>query len=308
MADVGGNAGEGTKEESNDERGAECGMTNGESPAHGTSRGLAPPIHASSFALHHFSVPSGVLLAYVAVAMVLGAATLAAWAWNPSGAHRDGRIAAGAAPAAECTRNVPLSATALADLRSPTGDSHKSGPSVSSQPPMPIVARITGMSKAFGRVAGDDIDWNSTHTGTPVRLNSTFLLASARLEITYNSGAKVLIEGPACYAVEQENGGFLQWGRLTVNVPGQGGRGGPRRGQIGNSVPSSAGRRAGGEGGASNPGPLPPAAAVFIVRTPHASVNDADGDFAVTVNEAGACLTQVFRGKVLWRSQESKRT
>ena len=63
-------------------------------------------------------------------------------------------------------------------------------------------------------------------------------------------------------------------------------------------------RRAGGEGGASNRGPLPPAAAVFIVRTPHASVNDADGDFAVTVNEAGACLTQVFRGKVLWRSQE----
>jgi hypothetical protein len=169
---------------------------------------------------------------------------------------------------------------------------------------MPIVARITGMSKAFTRIAGDDIDWNSTKAGTPVRLNSTFLLASARLEITYNSGAKVLIEGPACYAVEHENGGFLEWGKLTVNVPGQGGRVGPRRGQIGNSVPSPAGGGAGGEGGASNPGPLPPAAAVFIVRTPHASVNDADGDFAITVNEAGACLTQVFRGKVLWRSRE----
>ena len=36
-----------------------------------------------------------------------------------------------------------------------------------------------------------------------------------RLEITYNSGARVILEGPATYTVDDRNGGFLRRGKAT---------------------------------------------------------------------------------------------
>ena len=89
-------------------------------------------------------------------------------------------------------------------------------------------------------------------------------------------------------------------GKLTVNVIGQGGRVGPRRGQVGEP------ERESGKSGLSNPAPLPAAAPVFIVRTPYVNVNDSNGEFAITVNKDGGSYTRVFRGRVLWRTQEFK--
>ena len=119
--------------------------------------------------------------------------------------------------------------------------------------------------------------------------------------MTYDSGAKVVIAGPGVdYIVECENGGFLALGKLTVDVIGQGGRVGPRRGQAGEPECES------GKSGLSNPAPLPAAAPVFIVRTPYVNVNDSNGEFAITVNKDGGKLHPGFRGRVLWRTQEFK--
>ena len=54
--------------------------------------------------------------------------------------------------------------------------------------------------------------------GTGIPLGSCYCLASGRLEITYNIGAKVVIEGPAMFAVDAPNGGFLQLGNMLVEV------------------------------------------------------------------------------------------
>ena len=45
------------------------------------------------------------------------------------------------------------------------------------------------------------------------------------MEITYNTGAKVILQGPVTYEVES-NGGYLAVGKLTGKLEkGEGGRG-----------------------------------------------------------------------------------
>ncbi len=45
-------------------------------------------------------------------------------------------------------------------------------------------------------------------------------LRSGQAEVTFGSGARVLLEGPVVFDVEQMNRGFLKRGRLTAEVPG----------------------------------------------------------------------------------------
>ena len=45
------------------------------------------------------------------------------------------------------------------------------------------------------------------------------------MEITYDSGAKVILQGPCTYEVESARGGFLSLGKLTARVEKGGGRG-----------------------------------------------------------------------------------
>ena len=37
------------------------------------------------------------------------------------------------------------------------------------------------------------------------------------MEITYDTGAKVILQGPATYEVDSTNGGFLSLGKLREN-------------------------------------------------------------------------------------------
>ena len=67
-------------------------------------------------------------------------------------------------------------------------------------------------------------------------LGSWFNVSSGRLEIRYKIGVKVVIQGPAVFAVDAADGGFLRLGNLLVCVePGEGaaragaGRGASRR-------------------------------------------------------------------------------
>jgi hypothetical protein len=112
-----------------------------------------------------------------------------------------------------------------------------------------------------------------------VSLGDKFALVSGLLEITYNTGAKVLLQGPVTYSVEA-NGGYLAAGKLTGKLEKK-----SARSEIGNrksEIPA------------------------FAVRTPTATVTDLGTEFGVEVGSDGATRAHVFRGSVELRVVDSQ--
>ena len=121
------------------------------------------------------------------------------------------------------------------------------------KPKIEPVGRITGMV---------DCKWAGVVFDSPgVPLGRRYELASGLMEITYDTGAKVILQGPVTYEVESKNGGFLSVGRLTGKVTTEVARG-------------------------------------FIIRTPTAIVTDLGTEFGVEVTEASASVVHVFRGAI----------
>ena len=104
-------------------------------------------------------------------------------------------------------------------------------------------------------------------------------LASGLMEITYDTGAKVILQGPVTYEVEA-NGGYLAVGKLTGRLEKNDKRGtlnaelSDRRSSF--SVHRSA----------------------FVVRTPTATVTDLGTEFGIEVSEEGITEARVFVGQV----------
>jgi len=94
-----------------------------------------------------------------------------------------------------------------------------------------------------------------------VVLGRTYDLASGLLEITYDTGAKVLLQGPVIYKAESANGGYLSLGKLTGKVEVEKAKG-------------------------------------FLVRTPSAVVTDLGTEFGVEVNKGGGTQSVVYSGVV----------
>jgi len=70
------------------------------------------------------------------------------------------------------------------------------------EPKMELVGRITGMV---------DCKWAGTAFDSPdVPLGRKYELASGLVEITYDTGAKVLLQGPVTYEVESAAGGICR--------------------------------------------------------------------------------------------------
>ena len=88
-----------------------------------------------------------------------------------------------------------------------------------------------------------------------------FALASGLMEITYDTGTRVILQGPVTYEVESKNGGFLPIGRLTGKVEAETAKG-------------------------------------FYVRTPTATVTDLGTEFGIEVDQEQHFRTEVFRGQV----------
>jgi hypothetical protein len=152
-----------------------------------------------------------------------------------------------------------------------------------------------------------------------VRLGDRFALSSGLMEITYNTGAKVILQGPATYTVESAAGGFLAIGKLTARLEkAEGGRGkaegvasgqwlvasGNQQSTINNPQSSNP------KSQISNPksqisnlksqiSNLSPA---FVVRTPTALITDLGTEFGVEVNRRGLTTSHVFRGTVRLQS------
>ena len=173
---------------------------------------------------------------------------------------------------------------------SPIAKNSSSRPSVNqrqftSDPTMEIVGKITGMV---------DCKWADPNTaafnGANVRLGRKYALASGLMEITYNTGAKVILQGPVTYSVEN-NGGYLAIGKLTgkLETKAEGGR------------PGTAAQRWSAEGSAlSTPSnPQSPISNAFVIRTPTVTVTDLGTEFGVEVRKDGQGHVRVFQGRVV---------
>ncbi len=150
------------------------------------------------------------------------------------------------------------------------------------RPEMVFVGRITGMS---------DVKWSDDPHYLPppdfahVPLDRKYILSSGLLEITYDSGAKVILQGPCTYEVESTAGGYLALGKLTALVEKRGGKGSRSKvqGSRSKAEPSSF---------------ILHPSSLFSVRTPTAIVTDLGTEFGVEVNEKGNTTSRVFRGLV----------
>jgi probable HAF family extracellular repeat protein len=275
---------------------------------------VSPVLHSPRFTLH--SPVGGFLFSYTMSAVLLGIGLLIGWAWRTSHEQQVVPVAAGGGPAVV-----------------------QSGPAVSEQP---LVGRITGLRdcqwsvvRGQSSVVGESEIPNQKSEIVDhqflVPLGAKYRLASGFMEITYDTGARVLLQGPATYEVESANGGLLSIGRLTARVE-QKGAGGGEKGEwsvvsgqwsVGGksqipldsrlaSLPSPASllpsSGAKGERTAnptlSRSGIEPTASlalrpsTLFFVRTPTAVVTDLGTEFGVEVDKSGASRAHVFQGSV----------
>jgi hypothetical protein len=129
---------------------------------------------------------------------------------------------------------------------------------IAPEPQTEFVGQITGML---------DCRWADISTkpaSSHVVMGQRIELASGLMELTYITGAKVILQGPVKYKVESRNGGFLSVGRLTGKAEVEKARG-------------------------------------FAVRTPTAVVTDLGTEFGVKIDEQGRTVSRVFEGRVSFR-------
>ena len=139
----------------------------------------------------------------------------------------------------------------------------------------PVASDISSKAERVGRITGMvDCRWEDTGKGSretvavgqktllsAVVLSDRFALRSGLLEITYDTGAKVLLQGPVNYEVESPNGGFMSIGKLTGRVTTKKARG-------------------------------------LTIRTPVATVVDLGTEFGVEVSKEGRTTSYVYCGAV----------
>ena len=147
--------------------------------------------------------------------------------------------------------------------------------------PLPaIVGRVTGLHEC--RRADADTE---TFLGAPVRIDSKYSLDAGLLEITYSTGARVILEGPCEYVIDSRASGYLGVGKLIARVEAGGG-------ESGNRGVGESGNRENRSGDSTFSAPL------FAIRTPSAVVTDLGTEFGVIVGEDGDTATHVIEGRV----------
>jgi hypothetical protein len=175
---------------------------------------------------------------------------------------------------------------AVVHVSGPTNMVRQSAPRKDSNPlspipnPSSVVARITGAV---------DCQWEETRSAenhqssipnpkSVVYLGDRIALRSGLLEITYDTGARVILQGPVTYEIESPAGGFLAIGKLTAKLE----KTSVVRGQRSASANQKSEIRD----------------HTFAVRTPTATVTDLGTEFGVEVSKEGNTTSHVFRGAV----------
>ncbi len=140
-----------------------------------------------------------------------------------------------------------------------------------------FVGRVTGMV---------DVKWadinTSTETGNGVPLGRKYALSSGLMEITYHTGAKVILQGPATYEVDSRAGGFLSIGKLTARL---------EKKEVGISGPGS-------ETANQKSSLSTIHYSLFTIKTPTATVTDLGTEFGVKVEKDQTTEVSVIRGAV----------
>ncbi len=192
-------------------------------------------------------------------------------------------------------------------------------PSRVTAPTKQYIGRITGMANA--KWAADSslkIRDSGSEKYPPklvrqrfmVALGDKFSLASGLLEISYDSGAKVVLQGPAIYEVESRSGGFLSVGKLTAKLEKREEGREESSGKVASgqwSVASESSTKSRNPEIPKSPIPNPSSSPVphphspapaFTVRTPTALVTDLGTEFGIEVRDDHAADVYVFQGVV----------
>jgi hypothetical protein len=142
-----------------------------------------------------------------------------------------------------------------------------------------------------GRITATvDCQWGDPTTetvlGAYVPLGRRYALSAGLLEITCDSGAKVILQGPVTYEVESSAGGYLAVGKLTARLE--------EKSEDGSQRSEVRGQRS----EAANQNSEIISHKSFAVRTPTAIVTDLGTEFGVEVTADGQTTSHVYRGSV----------
>ncbi len=168
---------------------------------------LSPTVHRSPLA--NLFAPSGFLFPYVASALIVGIGLLIGWTCRVS-------LLQQLAPGDAEQVAIEQDGTSPIGRNGPESAAHELDLSPLSQP---SVGRISGLVNCRWPDRGTE-----TFDGAAIRLGSKYALAAGFMEITYDTGAKVILQGPCTYEVESAAGGFL--------VAGQADRAVERKGEV----------------------------------------------------------------------------
>lgn len=175
--------------------------------------------------------------------------------------------------------------------------------------PSPLAAHASIVGQVTGLV---DCQWadpaTETFEGASVALGRRYALSSGLIEISYDSGAKVLLQGPTTYIVESDASGYLAVGKLTAKLEKRG----EARGERGENLAGNASSRRSSLSTIHHPlstasspqSPIPNPSLptthypLFTIKTPTAIVTDLGTEFGVEVDSFGATQSHVFRGTV----------
>jgi hypothetical protein len=175
---------------------------------------------------------------------------------------------------------IGLAIAALVHVSQPSQVVKPSAPLSSPlSPRSPAVARITDMVDCVWEETADrEQSSGAAHQKSQIinhksniHLGDRLALRSGLIEIAYDTGAKIILQGPVTYEVESAAGGYLSLGKLTAYLE----RKSEARGQKSESENQN-----------------------FVVRTPTAVVTDLGTEFGVEVDKSGTTQSHVFRGVV----------
>ena len=201
--------------------------------------------------LSMFQTPlGGVLFSYLMATVILGVAMTVAWVWKRP----------------DYSQIVHVTPPAVQRGRHAAADRN-------------VVGRVTAtVDCQWGEAEEEDPQTAILYPRSRVYLGQKIALVSGLMEIAYDTGAKVILEGPVTYAVDSPAGGYLSIGKLTAQLE--------KRSEVRGQRSESANQQA----EITNHR--------FVVRTPTAIVTDLGTEFGVEVDKTGQTFSHVFRGVV----------
>lgn len=218
------------------------------------------PLHAPVSPI--YSPMGSFAFSYIVAALIVGLGLLVGWVYHVPEPRMDRRAIA------EVNRLHPP-------------------PSVPTPREVVVVGRVTGTAECR---------WaNAKKAATlyaPVAVGREYKLVSGLLEITYNNGARVILQGPCTYRVKSVSSGNLLVGRLNAKIEKK-------------SITSFWSSRTPSSRESEN-SPEGRTAGWFTVYTPTATITDLGTEFGVVVEESGASTAKVFEGKVELRTLGNK--